>query len=263
MCVRRVSACVIGEFACFTKGDSLRRAACIWPPRALSARCGACEPCLWHRCRDSRCVRRRSRGLATIERSRRSLPSPARDRRRRIPIRDAFHPSGAFAPQRSFERPAPALSRRAALPHRRVVDIVGVARVLRPIAPGPRSRFSLPTRSRFSGPGMPPDDFCNLIDARAHPTSSRFLAREWSSCEPRCSPEPEGSRLRWLPRCVAAPGAGEPRSARDGLRALRSTGVDRADRESDHPRKVCAVGRTLRVPFSKCSAHPSHRRVPT
>jgi hypothetical protein len=44
-----------------------------------------------------------------------------------------------------------------------------------------------------SGPGMPPDDFCNLIDARAHPTSSRFLAREWSSREPRCSPAPEGA----------------------------------------------------------------------
>jgi hypothetical protein len=188
--VRRVSAFVIGECACFTRGASLRRAACVWPPRALSARCGACEPCLWHRCRDSCCVRCRSHGLATIESSRRLVPSPARDRRRRTPIRDAFHPSGAFAPQRSLERPARALSRRAAVPRRRVVDIVGVARVLRPIAPGPRSRFSLPARTRFSGPGMPPDDFCNLVDARAHPTSSRFLAREWSSREPRCSPAP-------------------------------------------------------------------------
>jgi hypothetical protein len=62
--VRRVSAFVIGECASFTKGASLRRAACVWPPRALSARCGACEPCLWHRCRDSRCVRSRSRGFA-------------------------------------------------------------------------------------------------------------------------------------------------------------------------------------------------------
>jgi len=226
VCVRRVSACVIGECTSFTKGASLRRAACIWPPRALSARCGACEPCLWHRCRDSRCVRCRSHGLATIESSRRSVPSPTRDRRWRTPIRDAFHPSGAFAPQRSLKRPALALSRRAALPRRRVVDIVGVARVLRPIAPGPRSRFSLPTRPRF---------FWTWDAARRLLQPDRRAGTPYELSIPRARVElsrapllagTRGRRLRWLPRCVAAPGAGESRSACDGLRAPRSTGVD-------------------------------------
>jgi hypothetical protein len=206
-------------------------------------------------------VRRRSRGLATIEGSRRSLPSPARDRRRRIPIHDAFHPSGAFAPQRSLERPARALSRRAARPRRRVVDIVGVARVLRPIAPGPRSRFSLPRDRASSGPGMPPDDFCNLVNARAHPTSSRFLAREWSSLELRCSPAPEGAG------CVGFHGALPHREpASHDLRAMACAhraplAWTRQIASQTIRGKAGAIGRTLRVPFSECSVHPSHRRV--
>jgi hypothetical protein len=193
-------------------------------------------------------VRRRSRGLATIERSRRSLPTPARDRRRRIPIRDAFHPSGAFAPQRSLERPAPALPRRAAY-----------------AAPPSRRhrwrRSSLATdraRSPFTRLVAGETAFLWTWDAaRRLLQPDRRAGTPYELSIPRARVEllrapllagTRGCRLRWLPRCVAAPGAGEPRSARGGLRSLRSTGVDRADRESDHPRKVGAIGRTLRTP---------------
>jgi len=81
------------------------------------------------------------------------------------------------------------------------------------------------------------DDACRLLqpsdDARAHPASVSILTREWSS-------RSATRRHQWMPvalahGCVAASRAGEPHAAHDGLRASRSTCVDKADCEPRSP----------------------------
>jgi hypothetical protein len=93
--------------------------------------------------------------------------------------------------------------------------------------PGPRPRAPLPTGVTLLWASASLADFCNLFcDARAHPTSLRS-----SHASGAFAPLLAGTnrcRLRWPPRCVAAPGACEPRPARDGLRTPRSTRVDGA-----------------------------------
>jgi len=83
--------------------------------------------------------------------------------------------------------------------------------------------------SRFSGPRhRSPTSATCFCDARAHPTSLRS-----SHASGAFAPLLAGTnrcRLRWPPRCVAAPGACEPRPVRADLRATRSACADETSR---------------------------------
>jgi len=140
--------------------------------------------------------------------------------------RGVFHRARTVAPQRPFERPAPDFvcmatwpppSRRSTPfhPRRPFRTFGGQAPVHAPRCQR-EARFYEPRRCLLTS--------ATVIDARAHPTSVRP-----SHASGAFAPLLAGTnrcRLRWFPRCVAAPGTCEPQSVRAGFRTSRSTCVD-------------------------------------
>lgn len=165
-------------------------------------------------------VSSRSRGVRT-RRSRRDRRQPIRvNERAALTIRDTFHLTSSLAPRRPLERPAPD-SPAPRLGHRGVpvVDTFSPAcGSLRipptarppstcPAANGCHASLGLGIARRLLQPV--------LCDARAHPTSLRS-----SHASGAFAPLLAGTnrcRLRRPRRCVAAPGACEPRPARLGF----------------------------------------------
>lgn len=91
---------------------------------------------------------------------------------RRPTIRDAFHRSGALALRRPFGRPAKASCEpRGFATPRPTIDAFGAGEPCGTPALDPRSRTSLPARSRFSGSRRRPSTSATVYDARAHPAS--------------------------------------------------------------------------------------------
>jgi len=117
---------------------------------------------------------------------------------------------------------------------------------------GPPSTWSRCQRgSRFSRPRSSLADFCNRYDARAHPSSCQS-----SHASGAFAPLLAGTnrcRLRWPLRCVATPGACEPRLAHAGFHSdafrLRGRGESRAEAFEQRPGSRALVTMS-RVPFS-------------
>lgn len=139
--------------------------------------------------------------------------------------------------------------RRRLSPARTLSDPRGPgSRARAPAANGKRASWSLGVARRLLQPHY---------DARAHPTSVR--SSHASGAFAPLLAGTNGCRLRWPPRCVAAPRACEPRSARDGFRTPRSTRVDGTESRAGalERRRAARVG--TRVPSSWRSGHPGHR----
>lgn len=176
-------ACVTGELACFTAvrfASAGRTFSTCQPLRALSSRCGACGPSLWHPCRLSRVCDVAHATTHPWEPPRSSMPRPRERYGARMTIRSAFHRSRTFALQRPLGRPAPAWAGHAAWPPRH-----------RPSTPFDPRRSSqiragralvhappLPTGSALLGASTSLADFCNLIRRAGAPDERSILARE-------------------------------------------------------------------------------------
>jgi len=254
-------ACVIGEIACFTAGDialagthaaSARTRCPVRRVRAeplaflsLPVRCGRSRV----RVRRTGC---RDRGLCG--RVNAVLPPT---------IRNAFHRSGALAPRRPFGRPAKASCKpRGLATSRPTVDAFGAGEPCGTPAPDPRSRTSLPGRSRFSGSRRRPSTSAT-VTTHGHTRRARSnLARERRF-------HAAHARHQRLPGCVGhpaalpQPGAREPRPVRNDLRALRSTGVERGSRVEVCERSSARGRTTLRAALLGVPQHPSHRHDST
>jgi len=260
--VRRLRACVTEEFACFTavRFASAGRTFSSCPPlRALSSRHGACGPSLWHPCRLSHvCDGARATSNRGSRRDRRypvRVNGAGRKRRSGVPsIGRGPSPCNALSSIRL--RPGPGTRfghrgtvRRRLSPARTLSDPRGPgSRARAPAANGKRASWSLGVARRLLQPHY---------DARAHPTSVR--SSHASGAFAPLLAGTNGCRLRWPPRCVAAPRACEPRSARDGFRTPRSTRVDGTESRAGalERRRAARVG--TRVPSSWRSGHPGHR----
>lgn len=170
-------ACVIGEIACFTAGDI-----------ALAGTHAVSATDAW-----SDATRAgRAAGISVASRPVRTLTRPrgrtgCRDRglcgrvNAVLPptIRNAFHRSGALAPRRPFGRPAKASCEpRGLATPRPTVDAFGAGEPCGTPALDPRSRTSLPRRSRFSGSRRRPSTSAT-VTTRGHTRRARSnLARE-------------------------------------------------------------------------------------
>jgi len=115
-------------------------------------------------------------------------------------------------------------------------------------------------------------DFCNRFRHAGTPSEPSFLAREWELSFPllagidRC-------RLRWPDRCVAAAGAGEPRSAAcllsrgtARLRGMANHGPERSREGRPRALDECArallvIAPSTRVTGSNCRRAWIARRV--
>jgi hypothetical protein len=166
-------ACAIGEFACFTKATR------FGGPQAFG-RGGRCRPAAVLASRASGTAVAALVACAVVRTTtRRSRAAGGRFLRRRVNAGSGCRSAMPSIHREPLPRSALSSARLQPCLDARLVADPSSRRhrwrrsVFRPIAPGPRSRISLPARPRFSGPGMPPDDFCNLYDARAHPASSR------------------------------------------------------------------------------------------
>src|SRR5579859_4082653 len=135
---------------------------------------------------------------ATPSRAPGSGPPVRRGLATACPVLDAFSPPGA--PLRA--------PRWAGLPS------------TRPVANGCRASWSLGAACRLLQPEY---------DARAHPIEPPD-PRTRVGLSPRYTPAPTDAGCVGLRRCVAAPGACEPRPVRADLRATRSACADETDR---------------------------------
>jgi len=135
--------------------------------------------------------------------------------------RGAFHRATTFAPQRPLERPAPASSSSAAWPPRgwRPTPLHPGGSLAEFPELGPRPRVPLPTGSTLLWTWATFADFCNRIDARAHPSSRRS-----SHASGAFAPLLAGTnrcRLRWPP-WASPPGGPANRELRAAAFARRA-----------------------------------------
>jgi len=247
-----LSRCAIGEIACFTseRFASVGHTSCRSPRWALSSRRDACGSVPLASLSPLPCVSRRSRDLRTRG-SRRDRPRPDRvNVRAGRAIRDAFHRTRTFAPQRPLERPAQEFPGFAAWPPRLRFStpfhpretLAELSRAgppsTRPVASGRHASLDLGVACRFLQPET----------TRGH-TQRAFHPRTRVELSLRYSPAPTDAGCVG-PRYVAASGACEPRSARAGFRTTCSTCVDGADGGPRRSRKgePRALGRCRACP---------------
>jgi hypothetical protein len=159
---------------------------------------------------------------------------------RRPTIRDAFHRSGAFALRRPFGRPAGAsFEPRGFATPRPTIDAFGAGEPCGTPALDPRSRTSLPARSRFSGSRRRPSTSATVYDARAHPASP-LEPRAREALARRPWPAPTDAGCVGHPAALPQRGAREPRPARNGLRRCVPLGVEHGSRVEVCERKSSA-----------------------
>jgi len=255
-CVNRFRACAVGEIACFT---AVRFASVGSTFSLVVTAVGLLFP--------SRCVRAgpltslsplprvssRSRGMRTRESRRDRLQltrvngASRADDPRCLPSCKDPSPRDALSSARLRTSPGSRFGHR----------MPGSRRLFTPGCPCEHPRAGLPSTCPVANGSHASSSLgaaCRLLqpeyDARAHPSSCRP-----SHASGAFAPLLAGTnrcRLRWPPRCVAAPGACEPRPVCTDLRAMHSTCVDETNRgpkrsSKGEPRALGRCARALLV----------------
>ena len=248
---RAVGACAAGRHLFHDRSTRFGGPHAHWPLRALSSRCGACGPCLWHRCRFPPVALGACAPMRRLESCLKIGSTPTRERCALDADPRCLPSIGSLCPAAPFRAPGSGLdSTRGSTPRCRGFATFGAFEPCDSTAFDPRSRVPLPASPRFSGSRCRPTTSATLHDARALPASLRSSHARGVFGVPASGPHRE-MPAALARRCVAASGAGEPRPAGSGLRAPPSTDVERADHEPNDPSEGAAVGRTSRVPSSE------------
>jgi len=174
-------------------------------------------------------------------------------------IRNAFHRSGALAPRRPFGRPAKASCEpRGLATPRPTVDAFGAGEPCGTPALDPRSRTSLPGRSRFSGSRRRPSTSAT-VTTRGHTRRARSnLARErrFHAAHVRHQRMPVASATPL--RCRSGAPASPDPYATTCVRCV-PLDVERGSRVEVCERSSARGRTTLRAALLGLPQHPSHR----